>query len=292
MPRYLPPLNAVRAFEAAGRHESFSGAAEELNVTHAAISRHVRGLEKQLGVQLFRKIARGVELTENGKAYLVKVTPALDQVSDASEVLRNQQTGTLSISCEPTFAMKWLMPRLGEFQEISPEVDVSLVASSELADIKNHECDLGIRYYNQVPVGISCDLISTSPVFPYGIPTFSEVVDPEDLLQYRLLHEDKGQSWASWFSKAGHSNFQMPQKPTPLSSLLAIEGALAGQGVVLASAELVAKDVENGRLKRLSNVSLDYGRYYLVFLNEVVRRKPVASFRQWIINSTTEFRDS
>ncbi|MFD2205727.1 LysR substrate-binding domain-containing protein [Kiloniella antarctica] len=292
MPRYLPPLNAVRAFEAAGRHESFSRAAEELNVTHAAISRHVRGLEKQLGAQLFRKVARGVALTENGKAYLVKITPALDLVSEASEALRGQQTGTILISCEPTFAMKWLMPRLGEFQEISPDVDVSLVASSELADLKNHQCDLAIRYYSQVPVGISCDLISTSPVFPYGIPTFMEAKLPEDLLQYKLLHEDKGQSWTSWFAKAGHENFQMPQKSSPLSSLLAIEGALAGQGVVLASAELVAKDVENGRLKRLSNVSLDYGRYYLVFLNEVVRKKHVAAFRQWIINSTTEFREN
>ncbi|MEH6631484.1 MAG: LysR substrate-binding domain-containing protein [Halopseudomonas aestusnigri] len=292
MPRYLPPLNAVRAFEAAGRHESFSGAAKELNVTHAAISRHVRGLEKQLGAQLFKKIARGVELTENGKIYLAKITPAMDLVSEASEALRCQQTGTLSISCEPTFAMKWLMPRLGEFQEKFPEVDVSLVASSVLADIKNHECDLAIRYYNQVPIGISCDLISTSPVFPYGIPTFAEADLPGDLLKYKLLHEDKGQSWTSWFAKAGHANFQTPQKPTPLSSLLAIEGALAGQGVVLASAELVAKDVENGRLKRLSNVSLDYGRYYLVFLNEVVRKKHVAVFRQWIISSTTEFRDS
>ncbi len=292
MPRYLPTLNAVRAFEAAGRHESFSGAAQELNVTHAAISRHVRGLEKQLGVQLFKKVARGVELTESGKAYLVKITSALDQVSEASEALRDKQSGTLSISCESTFAMKWLMPRLGEFQETFPDFDVSLVSSSELADIKNNEFDLAVRYCRQVSEGLNFDLISTSPVFPYGIPEFSEAVTPGDLLQYRLLHEDKGQTWTRWFAKAGLPDFKIPQKPNPLSSLLAIEGALAGQGIVLASPELVAKDVENNRLKRLSDVRLDFGRYYLVYLKEVARRKPVAAFRQWIINSTTEFRES
>lgn len=290
MPRYLPSLNAVRAFEAAGRHESFSGAANELNVTHAAISRHVRGLEKQLGVQLFKKIARGVELTDNGKTYLKKITPALDQISMSSEGFRNKNIGSVSISCEPTFALKWLMPRLGEFQDIHPEIDLRLVSSIDVADIKNNEFDVAIRYCTQEYEGLERDLISAIPVYPYGVPSFSFASTPSDLLQYRLLHEDKGQLWTRWFEKAGHENFKLPKNANPLSSLLAMEGALAGHGVVLTSPDLVASDVAHNRLKCLSNIGLDFGGYYLVYLNEVGRRKPVSTFRKWVVSATSGFR--
>lgn len=290
MPRYLPTLNAVRAFEAAGRHESFSGAANELNVTHAAISRHVRGLEKQLGVQLFKKIARGVELTDNGKLYLKGITPALDQISTSSEYFRSKSTGTISISCEPTYALKWLMPHLGEFQDTHPEIDLKLVSSHEVADIKNNEFDVAIRYCTQEYEGLVRDLISAIPVYPYGVPSFSFASTPNDLLQYRLLHEDKGQLWTRWFEKAGHENFKLPSNANPLSSLLAIEGALAGHGIVLTSPDLVASDVKNNRLKCLSNIGLSFGGYYLVYLREVGRRKSVSAFRKWIIRATSEFR--
>ncbi len=290
MPRYLPTLNAVRAFEAAGRHGSFTGAADELNVTHAAISRHVRGLEKQLGVQLFRNIARGVELTEDGKSFLGDITPALDQISDASDTLRQKKSGTLTISCEPTFAMKWLMPRFGEFQQQFPDLDVTLKSTSVLADIRNNECDLAIRYCHRVERGLDYELISASPVFPHGSPAFDKVSEPAELLQHRLLHEDKGHLWTRWFERAGEANFVLPRAPKSLASLLAIEGALAGQGIILASSELVANDVRNGRLKRLSNIGLDWGGYFLVYLTEVGRRKPVRAFRRWLIGATTEFR--
>ncbi|MEX3009036.1 LysR substrate-binding domain-containing protein [Hoeflea sp. TYP-13] len=290
MPRYLPKLNAVRAFEAAGRRQSFTGAAEELNVTHAAVSRHVRGLEQQLGVQLFKVVARGVELTETGRKFLEQVTPALDQISLAAEDLRQQQEGSISISCEPTFAMKWLMPRLGDFQERFPEHDVTLEASAHIADIQNNEFDLAIRHCKQTPDGLGFDLISQSPMYPYGVPEFRKADNPEDLLEYQLLHEDKGQLWTRWFARAELVDFVLPHKPRPFASLLAIEGALAGQGVVLASEELVAGDVQAGRLKRLSDIGLAYGGYCLLFRPETARRKSVADFRKWFVSATQEFR--
>ena len=170
MSRYLPPLNALRAFEAAGRHQSFTGSADELNVSHAAISRHVRGLEKQLGVQLFKNVARGVVLTEAGHGYLKEITPALDRISQASEHLRCRADGNLSISCESTFAMKWLMPRLGSFRNQYPEIDVTLVSSNSYADIGNNEFDLAVRCCASVEQGLEFDTISNTPYFPYGSP--------------------------------------------------------------------------------------------------------------------------
>ena len=146
MVRRLPPLNALRAFEAAGRHVSFSGAAKELNVSHAAISRHVRGLEKRLGVQMFQNVARGVELTEAGSRFLRAISPAFDQIAQAMEELCGGEEGLVTISSEPTFAVRWLIPRLGRFQELHPNLETRVDASTRLADVQRYECDLAIRF--------------------------------------------------------------------------------------------------------------------------------------------------
>jgi len=291
MSQYLPPLNAVRAFEAAGRHESFSHAADELNVTHAAISRHVRGLEKLLGVQFFRNVARGIEITDAGREYLQKVSPALRQISEASESIRSRPDGNLSISCEPTFAMKWLMPKMSEFQDAFPDFDVNLISSQHIADVQNNEVDIAVRWCVRYSVDhLESELISATPVFPYGVPDIPVAEKPEDLLKYRLLHEDRGELWTRWFQEAGLENFALPKSPKPLDALLAIEGALSGLGIALASAELVVNDVKKGRLKCLSNTGLTSGQYRLVYTNETKRRKAVRAFREWLIRETQEFR--
>ena len=135
MPRELPPLNALRAFEVAGRHNSFSGAAVELNVTHAAISRHVRGLEKRLGVQLFKTVSQGVDLTEAGAKYLRTITPALDQIAEATTAVSCKSDRSILVSCEPTFAVKWLMPNLGSFEDAHPGIEVQVQSTPKLADV-------------------------------------------------------------------------------------------------------------------------------------------------------------
>ena len=291
MPRNLPPLNAVRAFECAGRHGSFTAAATELNVSHAAVSRHVRGLEKRLGIQLFRTVPRGVELTEDGRSYLNELTPALDQIAQATEMLQKADAGVVSVSCEPTFALKWLMPRLGDFYKRFPEIAVSLQASPLLADLERYERDLAIRYSAQINPPLSSDRISAFKVYPYAVSDYAHVRTPAEILQQRLLHEDDRTLWCRWFELAGHPQVVFPPS-SPLSTVLAIEGALAGQGVVLASPELVADDVAAGRLVRLSDLGLDYGAYHLVYLKEVVRRRAVAAFRDWFLSVTEELRNS
>ncbi len=296
MPRQLPPLNAIRAFEAAGRHSSFSHAAEELNVTHAAVSRHVRGLEHRLGIQLFRKVARGVELTDAGRTYLRAVTPALDKIADATEALTGAYDGLVSVSCEPTFAVKWLMPRLGTFQEQHPDIEVKIDSTPRLADIGRYECDLALRFCS-VDVGdMQADLICQSPVCPVGAPDLLEkngpISAPADLLQFRLLHEDKGQLWRRWFAKAGLPDVSLPRVPGELGSLLAIEAALSGQGLALMSNELVTNDIHAGRLVRFSDIELDFGGYHLLYLNETVRRRAVRAFRSWLLVASAELRSS
>ncbi|MEM9045252.1 MAG: LysR substrate-binding domain-containing protein [Pseudomonadota bacterium] len=290
MPRSLPPLNALRAFEAAGRRQSFTGAAEELNVTHAAISRHVRGLERRLQIQLFRTVARGVELTEDGAAYLTRITPALDQIAEATEALSLVTPGTLSISCEPTFAFKWLMPRLGQFQAMHPEIEIDLHSTPELANLKTYESDLALRFCHDAP-DVRADLISISPVYPYGAPSLPVAKDPSDLLNLKLMHEDNGALWKRWFAAAGLHDAYQPQKTSGLTTLLAIEGALAGQGVVLSSAELVCQDVEAGRLKKLSPLGLAYGGYHLLCLEELAGRRSIRQFRDWLLTETDYLRD-
>ena len=296
MSRRLPPLNALRAFEAAGRHVSFSGAAEELHVTHAAISRHVRGLEKRMGVQLFQNVARGVELTEAGTKFLQAVSPALDQIAAATAELSDETEARISVSCEPTFAVKWLMPRLGTFQDAYPEVEVKFEASPRLVNIQQYECDLAVRFCAGDTPGLASDMICRSPVYPVGAPKLrggkARPRTPADLLSYRLMHEDKGQLWQRWFTNAGiaETDVKRLRSPGGLSSLLAIEGALAGQGLALISEELAFDDMESGRLERYSELGLSYGGYYLVYLKETVRRRPVQAFRKWLLETTEPLR--
>lgn len=289
MPRQLPPLNALRAFEAAGRHGSFTGAAGELNVTHAAVSRHVRGLERRLGAQLFRTVSRGVELTETGAEYLSRISPALDRIGEATEAV-SALSGVISISCEPTFAAKWLMPRLGEFQDAHPDIEVRLVSSPKLADLARYECDLAIRFLREGRSDLPSTPISSSPVYPYGAADFPVAERPADLSRHRLLHEDRGDLWRRWFADAGAPEAAPPGRTSPLPTLLAIEGALAGHGVVLASEELVAADVRAGRLKRLSAHGYPWGDYFLVSLPETMRRRPVRAFRDWFVAATADLR--
>lgn len=290
MSRYLPPLNALRAFEAAGRHQSFTGSADELNVSHAAISRHLRGLEKQLGVQLFKNVARGVVLTDAGHRYLQEITPALEKISQASEQLRDRVEGNLSISCESTFAMKWLMPRLGEFQDRFADIDVTLVSSNKIADIANSEFDVAIRCCSKVGPGLGYDTLSTAPYYPYGRSNLPEIDLPEDFLTRSLLHWDTGQMWTRWFAEAGVADVKIHRSPRPFDSLLAIEGALAGQGIVLMSPELVANDVQQGRLKQMSSLGLGFIGYFLVYSPQSARRRAVSEFRRWLTEETVAFR--
>lgn len=294
MPRRLPPLNALRAFEAAGRHGSFTGAAEELHVSHAAVSRHVRGLEKRIGVELFRVAARGVELTETGRTYLAAITPALDQIAKATEAVAGTVAGRVTVSCEPIFAIRWLGARIGHFEERHRGIEVVIDASPVVVNLHRHECDMAIRFSRRTYEGLAADLICPAPVIPVGAPDLYATL-PADapasaLLNLRLLHEDDGQLWRDWFAAAGLADVDLPRSGRA-SSLITMEAALAGSGVALVSEALVAEDIRTGRLVRFSDVSHDFGDYVLLYLPDRINAAAVAAFRTWLLEESLPLRE-
>lgn len=289
----LPPLNALRAFEAAGRHQSFSRAAEELGVSHSSISRHVRGLEDRLGVQLFRDLPRGLALSPEGAAYLAQVSPALESISFATEGLAEVPQGIVTVNSETLFATKWLVPRLDAFAAAHPEVEVRLEASRRLADVARYEADLAIRFVRPEARYPGSELISDAPLHPYAAPNLlsGPVADPRVLLNYPLRRDRTPGTWIKWFEIAGGVE---PEKVTlsewRMSSFLEVEAALTGQGVLLISDEVVSAEVAAGRLVQVSDIGFREGGYHLLHGEGVFRRKAVRVFRDWLLAETAQWR--
>lgn len=288
MRRFLPNLNALKAFEAAGRHNSFKGAGEELNLTHSAISRHVRGLEKQLNAELFRTASQGVELTGSGQAYLRAITSALDEISLASEQLRAGDTQSVSVTCEPVFAAKWLMRHISEFRNLHPTINLALVPSGDVADLRMGKYDFAIRYCTRRYSDFSQDLLFEEDVYPYGAPDAGFIHTPDDLMKKRLLHEDDGSLWDRWCQAAEFGQLSLPPSTGPLPAVLAFEEAMASNGILLTSPRLAEYDVKAGRLKRLSEHGMAYGGYRL-FCHDHRKLSPVAeTFRSWLVTKATQ----
>ncbi len=296
MARRLPPLNALRAFEVAARHNSFTGAASELRVSHAAISRHVRALEARLGVTLLRRAKRGVELTEDGSRYLQVVSAAFESIAEATESLTKPRYVQIRVSVEPAFAGKWLIHRLGRFQTAHPDYDVVLDSSPRLVDLKRDEADLAIRYGKGGWPGVRQDLLASSRLYAVGRRELRGrrrgAFEPNELRAFVLLHEDDGSLWRRWFAAAGVADANVSRGPRILETGLAIDAAVAGQGIALADETLIADDLATGRLVKLCDVALADGAYYLLSLAAAHRRRPLAAFRDWLLSETAGLRRS
>ncbi len=294
MARRLPPLNALRTFEVAARHNGFTGAAAELRVSHAAVSRHVRSLEARLGVTLFRRAKRGVELTEDGMRYLKAVSAAFESIAEATEALAKPKDVRVRISVEPAFAGRWLIRRLGRFQAAHPDVDVVLDSSPRLVDLTRDEADLAVRYGQGGWPGVRQDLLASSRVFAVGRKELRgrrrAAFAPDQLRAFILLHEDDGSLWRRWFAAAGIADVNVGRGPRILETGLAIDAAVAGQGIALADEALIADDLANGRLVKLCDVALADGAYYLLSLASAQRRRPLAAFRDWLLAETASLR--
>lgn len=293
MPRHLPPLNALRAFEAAGRHESFSRAADELGVSHSAISKHVRGLEDRLGAQLFQDASRGVALTQVGRSYLSALVPAFDAIAEATDLVAEVPSGTVTVNAETVFAIKWLVSRMKAFQALHPDITIELDASEVLVDIDRYEADIAIRFFlNGRPEDQSA-LVSNAPIYPYAAPSVAAEVDgePERLFNYALMRDRGGSPWRDWLDSFGRPDLAMKvEQGRRMRALLAIETAISGMGVLLCSSDNVADDVAAGRLVRLFDHGIVDGEYHMLFGEGVLRRRPVRAFRDWLLHETAEFR--
>ncbi len=293
MRRPLPPLNALRAFEAAGRLGSFTKAAEELNVSHSAISRHVRGLEERLNVHLFRAQNTGVALTDQGRTYLSEITPAFDKISLATEALSVSPKGTVTLTTENTVAQKWLIPRLARFKTQHPDIDLRLSVTTEVMDIEAHDFDLGLRYVRGEPEDGS-QLLFRSAVRAYAAPDLApkrgETLDIKALAEGPLIEEATFRLWPAWFRRAGLDDVPDLNLPHPLGALLAIQSAVAGLGAVLMDKNLCEPELQSGALVELADAELEFGGYYLIVNSRAGRRKAVRAVFRWLLEEAAEIQ--
>ena len=291
---HLPPLSALRAFEAAARLESFSKAAEELNVTPAAISHQIHALEEDLGVQLFRRLNRQVELTASAQVLLPGLTEAFAGIRASVRRLRaHNDTGTLTVTASPSFAAKWLVLRLHRFQEKSPEIDVRISASDEVVDLNRGDFDIAIRYGTGRYQGLEVELLLKNEVFPACSPRLLEqgppLKVPEDLRHHALLHDQAvdrdplAPTWAMWLKAAGVTGVPPASGLTFSGTHLAMDAAIAGYGIVLAYSSIAAADIAAGRLVRLFSLAIpDLFAYYIVTAPGALERPKIRAFRDWL----------
>ena len=283
----LPPLIAVRAFEAAARHGSFVRAADELSITPAAVSQQVRYLEERLAIRLFTRHPRGVQLTRAGADYATSITVALDQIAAATERVRNADaTGTLTISTTPSFASKWLMPRLIRFQSRHADLDVRLSTSNALADFRLHNIDLAVRYGKGRWLGLVAELLLETERFPVCSPALRDgpvpLRRPKDLSKHTLLHM-KTDEWAEWLAFAGVGQMAWRRGPQYSDAGLVTQAAVEGHGVALGQRVLVADDLAAGRLVEPFKLRMPgEAAYYVVTLPGAMDRSKVRSFVEWL----------
>src|SRR5450755_3784222 len=208
MLRRLPPLNALKAFEAAARSESFTRAAEELSVTQAAISQQVKALEEALGVTLFHRERQRLVITEAGREYLEVVRDALDRIAlGTNRVVQRQSSGALTVSTSPDFAAKWLVHRLGRFAEAHPEIDLRVSATVHHVDFAREEVDLAVRHGDGNWAGLDVARLSPEQLFAVCSPKLvsgrNRIAKASDLLKFPLLRLDDSKAWSKWFDAAG-----------------------------------------------------------------------------------------
>jgi LysR family glycine cleavage system transcriptional activator len=289
MARRLPPLNALRAFEAAARHLSFTKAAEELNVTQAAVSHQVKALEQHLGLKLFRRLNRALLLTEQGQVCLATAREAFDRIAETAERLRaSDARGTLTVSLLPSFAAKWLVPRLGRFRQAHPDIDVRVAPDERLVDFARDDVDVGIRYGDGRYPGLNTIRLLEEEVFPVCSPALGTadhpIRTPADLTHHTLLHDEGHDGWRTWLLAADLPEIDPTRGPIFTDSSNLVQAAVEGQGVALARGALAAADLAAERLVRPFAFSLPGAyAYYIVCPKATAETPKVKAFTTWLL---------
>ncbi|GEP53695.1 transcriptional regulator GcvA [Reyranella soli] len=286
--RRLPPLKALPAFEEAARHLSFSAAARELNLTHGAISRQMKSLETHLGVRLFRRLNRRVELTDAGAAFLPATRTALDVVeASAARLSTATRQGPLVVSCLPTFMMRWLIPRLYDFNARHPAIDVRLSASSAPVDFAREGVDVAIRIgAGPWPDGVEAHAFMNEEIGPVCSPALAErgkLRRSADLGRHALLHtETRADAWADWLARVKTANIDAPKGQRFEHFYFLLEAAVAGLGVAVAPKPLVMEDLKLGRLVAPFGFVKSGRQYCLLYPTELAAIPKIRIFRAWI----------
>ncbi|ANK71151.1 MULTISPECIES: transcriptional regulator GcvA [Ensifer] len=288
MSTYLPSLASLRAFEATARHLSVTKAAQELNVTPGAVSLQVRELEQALAVTLFERRPRQLALTEDGSTYFATLRRAFRMMREATEELTaRKRAPVLTVSCTPTFAAQWLVPRIGAFELQVPGIDVRISTTNRLTDFNSDGVDIAIRHgLGRYDGLVSERLIDDDPV-PVLHPALrarNPLDMPGDLAAHVLLHDVHRQDWRLWLDAAGADGVDAGRGPVFVNSNGAIEAAKAGDGVALVRLSLVTRELAEGVLEAPFPEGVMTGlAYHLVYPPAALDRPPVTAFRAWII---------
>ncbi len=291
MTRRLPSLAGLQAFEAVARHLSFTGAAQELNLTQTAVSHRIRRLEEQLGLRLFVRRNRRVVLTRQAQDYSSSMRAAFDTLYDSTDrLLRDDRRGVLTVSTLISFAAKWLVPRLAEFHAVHPGVDVRFLTSSAPADFESDEIDIAIRYGDGVWPGLRADFLLQERLFPVCSPKLLDgphpLREPKDLAAHSLVHiTTYAEDWAHWLSAAGIGGLRIHHELKFDLAFAAIEAVLDGAGVGMGRSSLVEYDLANGRLVAPFGPRVPRRAYYVVTPEHMADRPKVTLFRDWLLAS-------
>ena len=289
MRRSLPSLNALRSFDAAARHQSFTRAAEELCVTQGAVSHQVKALEAELGVKLFNRERHGLVITSAGRDYLAVVRDAFDTIALGTEQLtQRQRSGPLTVSTSPDFAAKWLVHRLGRFAAAYPEIELNVSATMHHVDFASEEVDLAIRHGAGNWPGLDAANLCPEELFPVCSPallrSLGGIRRPEDVLQFPLLHLNDRRDWLKWLEAAGTSRTGPLSGPVFNHASMLNDAAIEGQGVALARTTLAATDLLNGRLVRPFSVALPLSNTFWIICPKATRHLPkLIAFREWLL---------
>jgi LysR family transcriptional regulator, glycine cleavage system transcriptional activator len=288
MPRRLPSLNALKAFEAAARYESFTRAADELCVTQGAVSHQVKALEAELGFRLFHRERQRLVITEAGRFYLEVVRDAFDRLAAGTErLLQRQSASVLTVTTSPSFAAKWLVHRLGRFAEAHPSIDLRVSASLHHVDFAREDIDVAVRHGDGQWPGMSVTKLCTEELFPVCSPKFMRgrgaLRVPADLRRHTLLHVADRRGWSDWLEAAEVAAAD-DHGPIFSEASMAIDAAVDGQGIALTRTALAAWDLCAGRLVRPFALALKAPYAYWIVCPKSTSDLPkIATFRDWLL---------
>jgi len=294
----LPPLKALRAFEASARQLSFTRAAEELFVTQAAISHQIKSLEEYLGIKLFMRKNRALLLSDEGQAYYLDIKDIFNAIHDATEkLLARGAKGAITVSTQASFAIQWLVPRLSAFNHLYSDIDVRIKAVDQAENSLTEDVDVAIYYGRGSWPNIHADKLHTEYLIPVCSPLLLSGKKPlntvADLTNHTLLHDTSRRDWKRWFKQVGVKGVNVNHGPIFSHSAMVVQAALHGQGVALAYSVLAKPDIDSGRLVcPFNDVLVSKNAYYVVCRENQKDLGKIEAFRHWLLDMVASEQDA
>ena len=298
MKRALPPLNALRAFEATARLSSIQLAAREMNVTSSAVSQQVQNLERWIGFPLLERQARRLQPTPHGRAYLGAISAAFEQIVQATVDLEaGRAIRFICVTCTPGFAVQWLVPHLEVFQSLHPEIDVRIAASTRMVDLRAEDVDFAIRHGNGKYPGLVAERLLDDDLVPMLSPALNrgmlkgrKRLTPAGLPRLPILHIETRDDWQLWFAAQG-IEFDVRRGPLLIDTAIGVQAAIAGKGVILVRRSLVGDELAAGTLVAPFPDGIAKGSaYFLVYPPERISQPTLRAFRTWILEAVNRTR--